>query len=190
MSTGAEICRRYSIEDHLRSKGLDVVRVGRKLRCRCPLHKGGQERTPSFYITDRPGGGQWFKCFGCDEGGDVITLVAKMEGKTNGEAMGMLARKLGIREGEVDETPYMPPSHHTVLSAFCVQEELAVDISSYLMTFMKAEGGSKDAVNKASYVYRKLDECIVTSDTDGMKRLLAEVKAATKDYHGPLVLGT
>jgi len=182
VSIGSEICRRYSIEDHLRSKGVEVAKVGRKLRCRCPLHKGGQERTPSFYITDRPDGGQWFHCFACSEGGDVISLVAKMENKTNGEALGSLARKLGIQAGEVDETPYMPPDHNTVLGTFCIQEELAVDISSYLMMFMKAEGGSKDAVNKASYVYRKLDECIVTSDTDGMARLLGEVQAAIREY--------
>ena len=36
---------------------------------RCPLH---DERTPSFNVS---AGKQLFKCFGCDAGGDVFTLV-------------------------------------------------------------------------------------------------------------------
>ena len=124
----------------------------------------------------------------CDVGGDVITLVAKMEGRSNGEAIGSLARKLGIEDGGsgFEDTTYSPPSHETVLSSLCEQEELAIDIASYLMVFMKSERGSKDSVNKASYVYRKLDEYIFTGNTDGMKGLLKDVKDSIREYEGPI----
>jgi DNA primase len=41
---------------------------------RCPLH---DERTPSFTITPSK---QLFKCFGCDAGGDALSLVQLKEG--------------------------------------------------------------------------------------------------------------
>ena len=54
----------------------DIVKVAeyfglRKKQC-CPFHK---EKTPSFCISQSK---QIFKCFGCGEGGDCITLVSKL----------------------------------------------------------------------------------------------------------------
>lgn len=54
----------------------DIVRVAeyfgiKKKQC-CPFHK---EKTPSFSISQSK---QIFKCFGCGEGGDCITLVSKL----------------------------------------------------------------------------------------------------------------
>ena len=41
----------------------------------CPWHGGGNERTPSLHV----GGPQetLFHCFGCDEGGDIVTFAAR-----------------------------------------------------------------------------------------------------------------
>ena len=41
----------------------------------CPL-PGHSEKTPSFTVNES---GQFFKCFGCGRGGDVITFVMTME---------------------------------------------------------------------------------------------------------------
>ena len=54
----------------------DIVKVAeyfgiKKKQC-CPFHK---EKTPSFSISQSK---QIFKCFGCGEGGDCITLVSKL----------------------------------------------------------------------------------------------------------------
>ena len=55
---------------------VDIVNVAeyfglKKKQC-CPFHK---EKTPSFCISQSK---QIFKCFGCGEGGDCITLVSKL----------------------------------------------------------------------------------------------------------------
>ncbi|MBI4032640.1 DNA primase [Candidatus Berkelbacteria bacterium] len=57
----------------------------------CPFHK---EKTPSFTVNPER---QIFKCFGCNEGGDVLTFVQKMEGLTFPEALEMLADRAGVK---------------------------------------------------------------------------------------------
>lgn len=58
-----------------RLTGREVSRTG---HAQCPFHRGGQERTPSLMAYDDPAKG-WF-CFGCDEGGTVYDLAAKLWG--------------------------------------------------------------------------------------------------------------
>lgn len=43
---------------------------------RCPFHN---ESTPSFKIVDK-GKGAFYKCFGCEESGDIIEFIKKVEG--------------------------------------------------------------------------------------------------------------
>ena len=56
----------------------------------CPFH---DEKTPSFHV--RPQLGLWH-CFGCDEGGDVISFVQKIEHLPFTEAVESLAAKYGV----------------------------------------------------------------------------------------------
>jgi len=56
----------------------------------CPFHK---ENSPSFF-ANRPR--QSWHCFGCDEGGDVIDFVQRMEGMEFREALELLASKAGV----------------------------------------------------------------------------------------------
>lgn len=61
-------------------QNVDIIKVcdilGIKLNCSykayCPFHK---EKTPSFSISPQK---QIWKCFGCNDGGDVISLVCKI----------------------------------------------------------------------------------------------------------------
>lgn len=66
-----------------------------KKKSRCPFH---QEKTPSFYIDDANG---FFKCFGCNEGGDVFTFIQKKHGCDFQQAIDIICSYLGI-----DKTKY------------------------------------------------------------------------------------
>jgi hypothetical protein len=52
--------------------------IGRDGKVTCPFHAGGQERTPSLHAYGDPELG-WY-CYGCDQGGDIITLASMLYG--------------------------------------------------------------------------------------------------------------
>lgn len=56
----------------------------------CPFH---DERTPSFHVTPARG---FFYCFGCQESGDVVTFLQKMEGLSFVETIEKLAKHYSI----------------------------------------------------------------------------------------------
>jgi DNA primase len=56
----------------------------------CPFH---QEKTPSFTVNQTR---QFYKCFGCGAGGDIIKFVEEIEGLSFWETVKMLAESHGI----------------------------------------------------------------------------------------------
>lgn len=68
-------------------EGIEV----RRGKAFCPFH---HEKTPSFTIHQHR---QTFHCFGCGEGGDVITFIMKLKGITFKEALAYL----GMAPGKV-----------------------------------------------------------------------------------------
>ncbi|MFV0405236.1 MAG: DNA primase [Propioniciclava sp.] len=71
---------------------------GGSLNGLCPFH---DEKTPSFRVTPAKG---FYYCFGCGEGGDVISFVEKINNMGFTEAVEFLADRVGIQlrytEGE------------------------------------------------------------------------------------------
>ena len=67
----------------LRKRGNDMVGL-------CPFHG---EKTPSFHVHPDRG---FYKCFGCGEGGDVISFARKIENLDFNDAVRMLASKAGV----------------------------------------------------------------------------------------------
>ncbi|GAB2572597.1 DNA primase [Microlunatus antarcticus] len=63
---------------------------GGSLKGLCPFH---DEKTPSFQVTPARG---FFYCFGCGEGGDVITFQQKIDSLSFAEAVERLADRVGI----------------------------------------------------------------------------------------------
>lgn len=68
----------------------------------CPFH---DERTPSFHV--RPPVNLWH-CFGCGEGGDVISFVQKVDGLGFTEAVEHLAARVGVQLRYEDGGPARP----------------------------------------------------------------------------------
>lgn len=56
----------------------------------CPFHV---EKTPSFYVDQQ---NQLYYCFGCGEGGNVLTFLMKQEKITFPETLKMVASRSGI----------------------------------------------------------------------------------------------
>ena len=86
----AQVKERSSIEDVVREHVTLRAAGPGSLKGLCPFH---DEKSPSF--TVRPVVGAWH-CFGCGEGGDVISFVQKVEHLTFAEAVERLATKLGM----------------------------------------------------------------------------------------------
>lgn len=63
----------------------------------CPFHS---EKSPSFSVVQDK---QFFYCFGCHTGGDVIKFIMDIEGHSYVEAVKYLAEKAGIPLPEVED---------------------------------------------------------------------------------------
>jgi DNA primase len=84
-----EIKSRVDIVE-LASEYLTLKKAGRNYLGLCPFH---QEKTPSFTVNREK---QIFYCFGCGQGGNVITLLMKIANKSFPEAVKQLAEKTGV----------------------------------------------------------------------------------------------
>ena len=60
---------------------------------RCPFHKGGQEKEPSFSFNGKTG---LYKCFSCPAKGNGITFLEKYLNISSKDAVTMLKKRAGI----------------------------------------------------------------------------------------------
>ncbi|MFH1547132.1 MAG: DNA primase [bacterium] len=84
-----EIKARIPIEDVI-SRYVRLKPSGKNMFGLCPFHK---EDTPSFSVNPEL---QIFKCFGCGEGGDVLSFIQKIENIEFNDALEKLAQEAGI----------------------------------------------------------------------------------------------
>ena len=75
-----------------------LTRKGGSYWACCPL-PGHSERTPSFAVNES---GQFYKCFGCGRGGDVVKFIMEMESLDFKEAVTFLCEKANIPLPEDD----------------------------------------------------------------------------------------
>ena len=72
------------------SSYVTLKRRGRILTGLCPFHN---EKTPSFTVYPET---QSYYCFGCGNGGDVITFIKNIENLDYTEAVRLLADRVGL----------------------------------------------------------------------------------------------
>ena len=92
----AEVRERARIDDIVREYVSLKPAGGGSLKGLCPFH---DERSPSFHVT--PSRGMWY-CFGCGEGGDLLSFVQKIDHLSFTETVEKLADKVGLTLQYVD----------------------------------------------------------------------------------------
>ena len=72
------------------SEYVQLKKSGRNYMGLCPFHR---EKTPSFCVSmDK----QIYKCFGCSEGGNVISFIMKLENLDFWDSVELLAQRAHI----------------------------------------------------------------------------------------------
>lgn len=94
-----EIKEKLDIADVV-SEYVQLKQSGRNKFGLCPFHK---EKTPSFSVNSELG---IFKCFGCQQSGDVISFIEKIEGVDFPQALEIAARKAGVELKKIDSAQY------------------------------------------------------------------------------------
>lgn len=84
-----EVRRRVDIAS-LIGEYVALKKAGRNFLGLCPFHR---EKTPSFTVSPDK---QMFYCFGCNEGGNAVTFLMKLNNSTFPEAVRQLAGKVGV----------------------------------------------------------------------------------------------
>lgn len=99
----------------------------------CPFHN---EKSPSFSVSP---GKQMYYCFGCGEGGNVISFIMKYENYTFKEALSFLADRAGIKLPEVDATPEEKKKAGLKSVLLDINKEAAL----YFYKLLKSEKGQR-----------------------------------------------
>lgn len=89
-----------------------LKRSGKDYKGRCPFH---EERTPSFFVVPSKG---FYKCFGCNESGDVFTFLMKRLGLGFQDAVRYVADRCGIELREASGGSEDPFRHLFEANAF------------------------------------------------------------------------
>lgn len=89
MSVAEEIKARLDLVAYI-GENVRLKKAGRTYKALCPFH---QERTPSFVVFPET---QTWRCFGCDEGGDIFNFAMKVHGWDFKEALTNLAERAGV----------------------------------------------------------------------------------------------
>ncbi len=98
----AEVRSRANIYEVV-SELVALKRAGKQYKGLCPFHT---EKTPSFHVNPDRG---IFKCFGCNEGGDVFTFLERMKGLDFIDTVKELAQRYGV---QLVESTYERNEYH------------------------------------------------------------------------------
>ncbi len=118
-----------------------LQKSGKALKGLCPFHN---ERTPSFYVFAET---QTWRCFGCNEGGDVFSFVEKQQGLEFREALQYLAEKAGV---SLDDFGGQDPEQAREINA--LKERLRKLNEDALLWFHQMLLRSKEAAEARAYV--------------------------------------
>jgi len=137
-------------------------------KCTCPLHGNGQERTPSFYFSERS---KTYKCFSCSAGGDVFDLIGVMEGRPWFYVVKDMFESSNIHVDQIDlsELKSRPARSDIVYNA-------NLKMSDELRKFLKSVEGHKeyDKLKEwVDWIYRRIDDRLGTLDDSSREEVVS-----------------
>jgi len=103
---------------------VNLKKSGKNYTGLCPFHK---EKTPSFTVDSRK---QLYHCFGCGEGGDIISFIMKVENLDFIEAAEFLAKKVNYNLQYIYTGTHEQPEKRSKLVEIC---ELAKKYYNYIL---------------------------------------------------------
>lgn len=181
------------------SKYMTLNRRGSNFWACCPFHN---EKTPSFSIKQD---GQFFKCFGCGESGNVINLVRKLENVDFLTAVEILCKHAGIDMPSTADTEEMHKRKrerdriYSILKATTefYHNNLINNPNSLQAQYLKKRGISEEMINKfkigASLDYESLPKHLLSLKFNLNDAVLAGVvgkdeKGNYYDFYGTRLL--
>ena len=135
-----EILSAANISDII-SERVVLKKAGKDLVGLCPFHS---EKTPSFTVSPVK---QFFHCFGCGAGGNVVTFLMKHDGIGFLDAVSSLARRYGIDLPTGD----MTPSQKNAIS----ERQRLFDLNKRVMAFFISRLVDRDQGEKARIYLEK-----------------------------------
>lgn len=154
---------------------LDVVqeyttlkKAGNYWKGQCPFH---HERTASFTVSPHK---EIFYCFGCHNGGDVVTFITKVEHCTPVEAVKHLAERYAIQLPEETLQQFTAHKHekeiytqvHETVANWCVEQFMK---SKAAQEYIQKRGITPTSINNFSIGY-------FPGGQSSIKKLLAACK--------------
>lgn len=130
---------------------VSLKKSGRNYMGLCPFHR---EKTPSFCVSmDK----QIFKCFGCSEGGNVISFIMKVENLEFWDAIELLAERAHIDTERFEVKTYynnkMESKKDLKDTLFKINKEVGLYYHNNLVEILKEE----KSLIKDYIIKRKLD---------------------------------
>ena len=125
------------------SEFVNLKKSGKDFKGPCPFH---QEKTPSFFVIPSK---QFYHCFGCGKGGNVINFIMDHERLEYPDALRFLALKAGI---EIPRTYSGSSDTERVYEALSFAERffnnrlLASDDGRPALDYLKSRGINRDII--------------------------------------------
>ncbi|MBQ3493021.1 MAG: 50S ribosomal protein L5 [Clostridia bacterium] len=169
------------------SKYVTLTRRGANFWACCPFH---MEKTPSMSVKED---GQFFKCFGCGGGGNVINFVKQIENVDFYKAVEILAENAGMQLPTYEDNEEMQKKKHqrdTILSIlkatsdFYISNLNKVEANKHI-DYIRSRGITDAMVKKFNYnnvnQVPKLVKITINSGLGAIKDNSKSVQLAQKE---------
>lgn len=134
------------------SEYVNLKKSGRNFMGLCPFHR---EKTPSFCVSmDK----QIFKCFGCSEGGNVISFIMKIENLDFWDSVELLATRahINLEKYEVNNgynSEFKKQDKDLKETLYQINKEVAIYYHNNLISMLEAKNDNevKEYVKKRKF---------------------------------------